>query len=348
METIAQTQGADLSEGDVYRHPVLDGHRRMLLDRLGKCLGGNRRYAVVDFPDYSNVGDSAIWLGQMTLLREATGADPVYVSKTTPEQRDDLPQAGRQETVFITGGGNFGDLWPKHQQLRLRLLRTLKGTRIVQLPQSIKFEGGPLLEQTRQAIAEHGDFHLLVRDEQSVRFAREHFDCEVDLMPDAAMGLYPLKRRVSPVRDLLLLLRTDKERVAIDDALFDSLGDALRCDWLEESRDDIVRTRRIARLRALTALRISEPARRFDVFTALAHLRLNRGLDLLQSSRRIITDRLHVHILGTLSGIPHVALDNSYRKIHNYMDCWTGGVDVVHGAEGAAQAAEILRRIRSA
>ncbi|WP_276524270.1 polysaccharide pyruvyl transferase family protein, partial [Enterobacter hormaechei] len=49
--------------------------------------------------------------------------------------------------------------------------------------------------------------------------------------------------------------------------------------------------------------------------TARARRRVERGLRLLSRGERIVTDRLHGHILSLLLGIPHVVLDNDYGKL---------------------------------
>ena len=36
-------------------------------------------YALLDMPDHSNVGDSAIWAGEMTWLKRNIGKEPSYV-----------------------------------------------------------------------------------------------------------------------------------------------------------------------------------------------------------------------------------------------------------------------------
>ncbi len=68
---------------------------------------------------------------------------------------------------------------------------------------------------------------------------------------------------------------------------------------------------------------------RAAAFERMAAARVERGLALLSRGRRIVTDRLHGHILATLLGIPHVALDNDYGKLSAYIACWTADCDGV-------------------
>jgi pyruvyl transferase EpsO len=50
---------------------------------------------------------------------------------------------------------------------------------------------------------------------------------------------------------------------------------------------------------------------------------------LLAAGRRVVTDRLHGHILCLLVGIPHCLYDNSYGKNREFYRAWTSSSDFV-------------------
>src|SRR3546814_4637985 len=87
--------------------------------------------------------------------------------------------------ILIHGGGNMGTLWPKHEAFRLHLLRTHRGHPVVQMPQSIHYADPAAAAEMAEAIRNHGQFTLLVRDARSLAFAERHFDCAIRLCPDA-------------------------------------------------------------------------------------------------------------------------------------------------------------------
>ncbi len=302
------------------------GHRELIarlqgrIDEVLKSIlppaGSGEPYAVLDFPDYANVGDSAIWAGELTWLNRHFGAPPAAVARLDPDAV--LPQG----PVFINGGGNFGDLWPQHQTFRETLLARHPRRTIVQLPQSIHYDDPAAVERTARAIARHGAFTLLVRDRESYDLACARFDCRTLLCPDMAFALGPVERPREPAYDVLLLLRNDKETQGAAAAL-PALPDGWLCrDWLDETP----RYREKSWLKS--RLHASKSRRRAAFFDRLAEQRIGRGLDLLSSARVIVTDRLHAHILATLLGIPHVVLDNSYGKIARFSSAfdarWSG------------------------
>src|SRR5690606_1559790 len=97
--------------------------------------------------------------------------------------------------ILIHGGGNLGTPWPKHEAFRLHLLERHRGRPIIQMPQSIHYESPDAAVRMARAISNHGQFTLLVRDARSLAFAREHFDCRIELCPDAALMLGRQRRK---------------------------------------------------------------------------------------------------------------------------------------------------------
>lgn len=278
----------------------------------------NAPFALLDFPDHSNVGDSAIWLGTTSFFARY-GQRPAYTSSLYTHDDSALKKAVKSGVIFLHGGGNFGTLWPAHQDFRLRVLERFPGHSVIQLPQSIHFENEEDAAETARAIERHGDFTLFLRDLPSLEFAQRHFQCESVLAPDMAFGMR-LPARRSPIHEIFCLLRTDKEKAVDTDRLEPG---AVAEDWLNENRAQMRRARMVSKL-----IGVADPGgSAFRTFQNLATARVKRGIEQLSSGRVVITDRLHAHILSTLAGIPHVTLDNSYRKLGNFIDAWTGSLD---------------------
>ena len=284
-------------------------------------------YALVDFPNHSNVGDSAIWAGEMAYLRRYAPQPPAYVCSIPDFSMDELLERCPTGPIFIHGGGNFGDIWLPHQEFRNQLLERTKGRQLIQLPQSIHFSSMEKLEEVARLIEAHGSFTLFVRDQESYDLARRHFQCETILCPDMAFFIGPIPRPRRPDIDVLCLLRTDIERVEL--ASQGDLGADVRVrDWLGEPKAELHLARAWGGASALATH--GPQATRFGVYKAAADLRVRRGTRLLASGRAIVTDRLHTHILSLLLGIPHAVLDNSYGKVGRFISCWTNPSSLVH------------------
>lgn len=268
--------------------------------------------ALVDVPNHSNVGDSAIYLGELAWLKQAGLPKPAYVCDVHSYRESDLRARVPRGTILIHGGGNLGDLWPQHQAFREEILSTFPDHRIVQLPQTIHFESAEGYERAEQLFSRHRDLTVLVRDRVSLELAESRLHCRAIECPDAAFALGPLKRPTSPSEDVVVLARTDKE--ASGPSPFDG---AARVDWLGDPPTTAIRVERWLRVRN-TGLPARQLLRR-----PLARQRLQRGCRLLSRGRVAVVDRLHGHILCLSMGIPHVLVDNSYGKVRAFFEAWT-------------------------
>ena len=317
--------------------------RKSLLDALAPVITPHPSYALVDFPNYSNVGDSAIWLGQVQIMCDMGLGRPSYVSEISDFCAKDLMRFCPKGPIYIIGGGNFGDIWPEHQDFRIFLLKNFKDRPVVQFPQSIWFRDMANIRATKEAIASHGNFTMFVRDRNSLEFAQEHLGCPAILAPDAAFGMGHIDRPHTPCLDTLFLLRTDKEKRAIDWPDLGQQSASSIVDWLEERG----RPLRIAGIEHKIRSRIGDPAfARFHYFQRLATIRLQRGLALLSKGRVVVTDRLHAHVLSFLMDIPHVVLDNDYGKVSSFIAAWTSGSDLVATANDPDEALRLKDRLR--
>lgn len=279
---------------------------------------------LLDFPNHENVGDSAIYLGEIAFFNHHLGMRPRVVSTWNNTDWPAIDGTSTADPIFLHGGGNFGDLWTDHQDFRESVLRRYPNRKVIQLPQSIHYADSSLIERTARAIEQHGNFVLLVRDEKSYQLARTHFRCEVHKCPDMAFYLGPLTRPVEATHPLLLLMRTDHEvnaGMVQDGGLVPPA--AVRADWLTEPDNTRRRAKTAAVAALLASLSFSKMALKERYYAALARARLNRGLRQLASAEFVITDRLHAHILSVLLNIPHTVLDNSYGKVSGFMDLWT-------------------------
>lgn len=318
---------------------------------LSTLLAPGTRCALVDFPLYANVGDSAIWLGQRAVLREL-GVSVAYTCDEDSFRQEDLLAHVPEGVILIQGGGNLGDLWPERQAFREHLVRTFPGHRIVQLPQSIRFGNGENLRRARTVFDTHPDLTLLVRDHESLHLARTHFAAPSFLCPDMAFALPTPPASGHPAYEVVWLTRSDHEATGFP--LPSPRAGTLHTDWADElDAAPAWRQRRAAAGRRLrSAVRASyehpDPALASAVADAhddLAALQLTRGCALLVSGDVVVTDRLHGHLLSLLLDRPHVLLADRYGKVDNSWRSWTSGWSGVCWASTPSEAVEQARAI---
>jgi exopolysaccharide biosynthesis predicted pyruvyltransferase EpsI len=306
---------------------------RSVLDPL---VEGESRFAIVGFPNHSNVGDAAIWLGQLAYLRRREG-EVVYMCDEWSYDARELRRRLGDGTILLAGGGNLGDVWPDYQRLREQVVADFADNRIVQLPQTINFTDPANRARARRALSAHPRFTLLARDRPSLELARDGLDCTSELCPDMAFALGPLSGAAAPRPGVLALVRSDEESSGAR-GRFASTN--LECaDWSEPPRTTQALSRKLGALagRYPTPFRHLIPSL-YRLYGRMSKERLDAGTQLLTSRQAVVTDRLHGHILCVLLGVPHVCIDTGFGKISGFMDAWTGDCEIAR-LEGSADAA---------
>jgi pyruvyl transferase EpsO len=286
---------------------------------IEKYANFQSEYAIFGYPNHSNVGDSAIWQGELKILKYKYGTTPV----TTIDERlapTKFPRLSEKVTIYLHGGGNLGDIWQRNQYFREQVLIRYPKNQVIQLPQSIHFIKNENASRCKSIFSLHSKFVLMVRDQKSYELAKNLHTGALELVPDSALALGTITRERSSV-NIFALLREDKERA--NNGTLSHESEVLESDWIREP----LYLERVA----LGFMRILErgpmtvkilSGLRTRLFDSLSNRRLKRGLTLLSQGRVVITDRLHAHILASLLGIPHVSLDNTYGKLSNFRRTW--------------------------
>ncbi len=319
---------------------------------LGSLVPAGTRCALVDYPDHWNAGDSAIWLGTLAAL-DRLGAEVSYQCEWRTYSAAALSAAVDGGPILIAGGGNLGDLWPISQGFRERVLHDFPENPIIQLPQSVWFEHEENVERFRRLCEAHANFHLVLRDEQSLELAGKYFEVPTSLCPDMAFALGTIDRPAPASIRVFWLSRRDKESRGHPHSIE---NDDIECrDWTPPDSEEPAFVaargllRRKERLKRIMQAN-TDPARRFtklarETFEPLARLRLDRGCRFLSRGQVVITDRLHGHILCLCMGIPHVVLDNSYGKVRSFYEAWTSASSLAQWANSVEEALEIARSL---
>jgi exopolysaccharide biosynthesis predicted pyruvyltransferase EpsI len=311
---------------------------------LAPLLSPGLKCAFVDFPNHSNAGDSAIWIGETDWLRRR-GVEVVYSCDIETYSRARMLALLGEGTVLLHGGGNLGDIWLHHQRFREMVISDFPDNRIVQFPQTIHFDNESGIQEVQRQFDSHQDFTLLCRDNPSLQFAKQRFACPVGLCPDMVFAMDALQRPADAECDILWLARTDKESTGAK--LPQVEAGIRRMDWLGEPVTDL---RRTSESLAEQLLRSEQDWRPLagalsEIYDLLARERLLRGCRVLSQGRVVVTDRLHGHILCLMMSIPHVLLDNNYGKVRGFYETWTRSSSIAHWADSPAEAIEIANAL---
>lgn len=293
----------------------------------------NYDYILLDLPYFSNIGDVLIWQGTLDIL----GTLPYKCLYSSSLENFSPQKIGNKVIILLMGGGNFGNIWIRHQYFRRKILEIYPNNKIIQLPQSIAYTEGKILEKDREIFAKHPDFTICVRDNISFQFATKHFkNNTILLLPDMAFCINPetYSRYSEKTKNhkILFLKRNDCEFKAA--SYNDVPKNADVRDWPSIEKMPFI-IRLINKIRGITH---NYPAIN-NGFSNFIYKRLLRkyyvklGLKFISSYSMVYTTRLHVGILSTLLSKPIVFFDNSYGKNKEFYLTWLSDIDSIKFVE---------------
>lgn len=282
-----------------------------------------RDYALLDVPYYDNPGDTLIWEGTRRMLAELSHRCVRCTDCEGFGADERLPQ---DILILLQGGGNWGDLWPRHQEFRRRVIASHPNHDVIVLPQSVHYDDPANLEADKAFFARHGNVRVCARDAHSAEILEEILPGRIILAPDMAffVDVNRLGRSKHSHKSgrTLLAMRADKEAPA-ESSLCDFPADADVADWpqMQQSESSFVREyhkklKWAYRLRSITGNRDRYYCRHQRRVTLEIAVRWLDQFDTVYSTR------LHIAILAILLGKDVHILDNSYHKVSNLIDTW--------------------------
>ncbi|WP_038467425.1 polysaccharide pyruvyl transferase family protein [Arthrobacter sp. PAMC 25486] len=307
--------------------------REKVYAKLDIIHTGVSNITVVDFPDHNNVGDNAIYLGELAYWRDrGHEIDAVYSQHGYNPALDT-----GMSTLAIHGGGNFGGLYPTHSDFRYALSQSARSKRtIIQMPQSVEFVDDTDRMRFCETLGARPATRIGVRDETSLKDLGGQ-TAEVTLVPDAfhAAGFIDSEE---PTTDVVYLLREDKES-----ALDEGYGQGV--DWTRLGL--LERAGQRLRRQGIGPLPASRFNRMPEAWAAQADRRFRGGVNLLAPGEVVVTDRLHAMLIALQMGRRVIAVDNNVHKLSRYIDTWFADLTVpLELVDSMAEATRLARRNR--
>ena len=292
-------------------------------DSITHLIDGD--YVLLDVPYYTNIGDTLIWEGTKHFLKEIPHKCLYTASVETYKYRPLSPDT----VILMQGGGNFGDLWRRHQDLRLKVVKSYPNNKIIILPQTVFYKEKQAFEADAEILNSHKNLCICARDTVSLEYLQQSLTCNLLLVPDMAFCITDkLLKKYSKETGgrALFLKRNDTEfneydfnsYITEDSAALDT------CDWPtmeQQFKAKMYLDKLIWHKEVLGIIP--------DIYADLIFRphQVKKGIEFVSQYKKIYTTRLHVTILSLLLGKDIVFFDNSYGKNSSFYDIWLRDVD---------------------
>ncbi len=286
-------------------------------------------YILLDLPFFPNVGDIMIWKSTLDLLQEL----PYKCLYSAAIQNYLKPVITQDILIIFMGGGNFGDLWIRHQLFREKVLADFPNNQIIQLPQSVCFNDNDFLKKDIDIFASHkGRVTLYARERQSFDFLKCNYqNADVRLMPDIAFAFKVGRIRRLESSGSLFVRRNDSEKIAYKNIPKDVDEE----DWPTLQKRPLL----IKIANAILKIPICFHSKKMEVLAyglygsfysfVIKDYILKKGIAFLLPYATIYSSRFHAGLLAVLLGKKVFFFDNSYGKIKGLYNEWMKDIDNV-------------------
>lgn len=251
--------------------------------------------------DFGNLGDHQIAVSEVDFLnRYFSNVIEVPASRyfSYQGQKMIINEILPDDIIFLTGGGNFGNVYPMSRDIRNDVVRKWRKNIKIVMPQTAYYTcdkaGEKALKEDVRLLTQKNHTVLIARDQDSYRFLKKYFHCKVLLTPDIV--LYSSYNCAVRDRENLVLfcLRSDEESILN-----------------EEKRQSIVTFMQTI----FPKIEWMDTQKTYNITVEHRGVALGDVFEKIQSASLMITDRLHGMIFCAITGTPCLVLENYNHKV---------------------------------
>lgn len=257
----------------------------------------NVHAVILNAPAHKNIGDSAILLQELYLLRNTFGYPTLYFTHKECKHGIEILKRSisPKDIIFIHGGGYIGTLWYEEHQLVVELMKVFPNNRIVILPQTVYFSNDLYAKQLAaefEDLLKSDNISIILRDEDSFSYI-SNFQINKERVfyaPDIFLSFkYTLESHRN--NKVLLCFRSDKEKKN-DCSVNES--------FIQKNGYQIIYTDMISKINCY------RPLRKLIIYNKLKQF---------SRSSLVITDRLHAMVFAAVTNTPCIAFNNVSNKV---------------------------------
>ena len=295
---------------------------KYLPDKLWK-----KNIYLIGTEDCGNLGDHMIAVAELKFIKDNFEGRNI-IECPLKQYRNNLNdmkyRIKSSDIIFLTGGGNMGDLYPFSEAVRESVIKLFGKNRIIIFPQTVFFEDKKNIQHSQD---------IYQKAERLVIATRERYS--YDLCKEVYKGI-----NIIEVPDIVLYLEmnSDLDRT--------TLRMCLRND-MEKTMSDKEYELLLRHVNSL-----GEEVEKFDmqldydISIAERDKYLKEIIKKYQTAKLIITDRLHGMILSAISGTPCVAIGSKSYKMKGTYE-WLKDLPYIKYIEDVDDVPAAIKRVMS-
>ena len=292
----------------------------------------NNNFLLLDVPYHGNIGDTMIWQGERDFL-STLPYKMISEGSLSWVPTNNLPS---NVVILLHGGGNFGDLYRRAQEFRLKIINKYLNNPIILFPQSVWYENTELIKKDAEIISKHPNLTLCARDIMTYDFFRKYFPTpNILLVPDMAFFINPERlcqyTDVNSDNNELYIRRIDQEILKGTPV---TINNAEIRDWPTLETPSLLLKSVYYFNRSLYSLpkffsKNLMPILNVFCVKYILNRQVELGLNFISNYSKVYTTRLHALIVSILLHKPVEYIDNSTGKLSSFVDTWLRDVDQI-------------------
>lgn len=269
---------------------------------------GRKRIFFLDAASYNNLGDQAISFAISKYIVD-NFKEYEYIEVSEKDFLRNFrylkKHINQNDIICLSGGGNMGNLYPKYEAIRRKVIKNFKNSKIVIFPQTIDYEndkyGNKELERSIKVYNSNPNLIICAREKKSYNIMKNLYN-NVILVSDIVLYLYGklnIEVQDKSKRKIGICLREDKE------SIFNEKERKKLIERIRESND-------VVYLSTMSDIGYINKENRKNILIS--------KLKEFKDCNLIITDRLHGMIFSILCDIPCIIFDNSNKKVSGVLE----------------------------
>lgn len=277
---------------------------------------GRKRIFYFLIPTHGNIGDQAIAQASYLYLKDYF---PEYLIKTvdfdeTYKKYNYLKKMiNDDDLIFLHGGGNMGDLYPREEYARRFIITNFPKNKIISMPQTVDFSdtysGKRELKKTVKVYNSHKNLILIAREKRSFDLMKMYFKKnKIVLNPDIVFYLqsYINNDFIKVDRSTIMAcIRSDKESVSNRSQILNSLRESFPSLFVYDT---------------VVSRAVPDIMRKVEVESMLYEF---------MRSKLVVTDRMHGMVFSAITHTPCIVTKSLDQKIKGTYE-WIKKLDYVY------------------